>query len=148
MQQMQALVGQSFRSDWIVIDQPMIDAFAAVTGDHQFIHVDPTAAAASPFGTTIAHGFLILSLLPRFAASAAIPQPTGIAMEINYGCNNLRFVSPVRSGTSVRAVFTLRDVIEKRPGQYQRVTEFVVEIAESDRPALVAEWISQLFAHP
>jgi len=131
-------------SDWIAIDQPRIDAFAEVTDDHQFIHVDPAAAAATPFGGTIAHGFLTLSLLSRMAADAML-RPDNIKMGVNYGFEKIRFLAPVRSGSRVRGRFRLQRFEEKRPGQYQFVHEVTVEIEGEDKPALIAEWIGMIF---
>jgi|SRR3954449_7446641 len=131
-------------SDWILVDQARIDAFAQVTEDHQFIHVDPEAAAQTPFGGTIAHGFLTLSLLSRMAADAML-RPEGIKMGVNYGFEKIRFLAPVRSGKRVRGRFRLDRFEEKRPGQYQFVHEVTVEIEGEDKPALVAEWIGMIF---
>lgn len=143
--EMAAQVGGVWRSDWIVLDQAMIDAFADATGDRQFIHVDPVAAAATPFGGTIAHGFLLLSLMPRLAATTDLPRVAEARMEVNYGGNRTRFLSPVRSGSRIRGRFTLLELDEKRPGQWQRTTEYAVEVDGTDKPALIAEWISQFF---
>jgi acyl dehydratase len=131
-------------SDWILIDQPRIDAFAEVTDDHQFIHVDPAAAAVTPFGGTVAHGFLTLSLLSRMAADAML-RPANIKMGVNYGFEKVRFLAPVRSGKRVRGRFTLQRFEEKRPGQYQFVHEVSVEIEGEEKPALIADWIGMIF---
>jgi acyl dehydratase len=131
-------------SDWILIDQRRIDAFAEVTDDHQFIHVDPAAAAMTPFGGTIAHGFLTLSLLSRMAADAML-RPADIKMGVNYGFEKVRFLAPVRSGSRVRGRFRLQRFEEKRPGQYQFVHEVNVEIEGEDKPALIAEWVGMIF---
>jgi acyl dehydratase len=131
-------------SDWILIDQPRINAFAEVTDDHQFIHVDPAAAAMTPFGGTVAHGFLTLSLLSRMAADAML-RPDKIKMGVNYGFEKVRFLAPVRSGSRVRGRFRLDRFEEKRPGQYQFVHEVTVEIEGEDKPALIAEWIGLIF---
>ena len=131
-------------SDWILVDQARIDAFAAVTDDHQFIHVDAEAAARTPFGGTIAHGFLTLSLLSRMAADAML-RPETIRMGVNYGFEKVRFLAPVRSGKRVRGRFRLDRFEEKRPGQYQFVHEVIVEIENEDKPALIAEWIGMIF---
>jgi len=145
-QQMQARIGTETVSDWVEVSQAMIDRFAEATGDRQFIHVDPVAAAATPFGGTIAHGFLTLSLMPLLAASVPdAPQLAGVKMGVNYGGNKVRFLTPVRSGSRVRGRFRLLAFDEKRPGQYQQTTEFIVEIEGADKPALIAEWISQAF---
>lgn len=143
--EMAAQVGGVWRSDWIVLDQAMIDAFADATGDRQFIHVDPVAAAGTPFGGTIAHGFLLLSLMPRLAARTDLPRVAEARMEVNYGGNRTRFLSPVRSGSRIRGHFTLLELDEKRPGQWQRTTEYAVEVDGTEKPALIAEWISQFF---
>jgi acyl dehydratase len=131
-------------SDWIAVDQARIDAFAEVTEDRQFIHVDPDAAARTPFGGTIAHGFLTLSLLSRMAADAML-RPDEVKMGVNYGFDRVRFMAPVRSGKRVRGRFTLTAFDEKRPGQYQFVHQVTVEIEGEDKPALVADWIGMLF---
>ena len=146
VEDMKAMAGQVIgTSDWLTIDQPMINAFADATGDHQFIHVDPERAAQTPFRGTIAHGFLTLSLFPRLYEMSDAPQCGGIRMGVNYGGNKLRFLTPVRSGKRVRGVFTLIELAEKRPGQFQQTLEFTVEIEGEDKPALVAEWIVQFF---
>ena len=131
-------------SDWILIDQAAIDAFADVTQDHQFIHVDPAAAARTPFGGTVAHGFLTLSLLSRMAADAML-RPEEVKMGVNYGFEKVRFLAPVRSGKRVRGRFVLSRFEEKRPGQYQFVHNVTVEIEGEDKPALIAEWIGMMF---
>ena len=131
-------------SDWILVDQPRIDAFAEVTEDRQFIHVDPAAAARTPFGGTVAHGFLTLSLLSRFAEEAML-VPEGVRMGVNYGFERVRFLAPVRSGKRVRGRFTLASLEEKRPGQWQFVHNVTVEIEGEDKPALVADWIGLIF---
>jgi len=131
-------------SDWILVDQARIDAFAEVTEDHQFIHVDPEAAARTPFGGTIAHGFLSLSLLSRMAADAML-RPEGIKMGVNYGFEKVRFLSAARSGNRFRGRFVLAAFEEKRPGQYQFVHNVTVEIEDEDKPALIADWIGMIF---
>ena len=144
--QMQARVGQETVSDWVEVTQAMIDRFAEATGDHQFIHVDPDRAAQTPFGGTVAHGFLTLSLMPLLSSKVPdAPRLADVRMGVNYGGNKVRFLTPVRSGSRVRGRFRLLDFAEKRPGQYQQTTEFTVEIEGQDKPALIAEWISQIF---
>jgi len=141
-----ALVGtETGVSEWVTVTQAMIDTFADATGDHQFIHVDPARAAETPFGGTIAHGFLTLSLLPMLAGKTDGPTVAGVKMGVNYGGNKVRFLAPVRSGKRVRGRFKLLELAEKRPGQWQQTLEFTVEIEGEDKPALVAEWISQFF---
>ena len=132
-------------SDWLLVDQAMIDKFAEATGDHQFIHVNPELAAQTPFGGTVAHGFLSLSLMPALRAQADIPSMAGVKMGVNYGGNRTRFLAPVRSGKRVRGHFKLLEIEEKRPGQYQQTHEFTLEIEGEDKPALIAEWIGQFF---
>jgi len=132
-------------SDWLTVDQSMIDKFAEATGDHQFIHVDPEKAKMTPFGTTIAHGFLSLSLMPVLTAKSDLPRLDGIKMGVNYGGNKTRFLSPVKSGKRVRGRFKLLQIEEKRPGQWQQTVEYTLEIEGEDKPALIAEWISQFF---
>ena len=142
---LQAEIGRTYVSGWLRVDQEMIDRFADVTGDLQFIHVDPEKAAQTPFGGTIAHGFLLLSLLPRLQAGMDRPRPPGVKMAVNYGFERVRFVTPVRSGGSVRARSTLVSVQEKRPGQLQQLADVTLELQGADRPALTAAWIGQIF---
>jgi acyl dehydratase len=145
LEEIKARIGEEVGvSGWILVDQARIDAFADITEDHQFIHIDPQAAALTPFGGTIAHGFLTLSLLSRMAADAML-RPDGIKMGVNYGFEKIRFLAPVRSGKRVRGRFRLDRFEEKRPGQYQFVHEVSVEIEGEDKPALVAEWIGMIF---
>lgn len=131
-------------SGWILVDQARIDAFAEVTEDRQFIHVDPEGAAKTPFGGTIAHGFLTLSLLSRMAADAML-VPEGTRMGVNYGFGKVRFLAPVRAGKRVRGRFTLTSLEEKRPGQIQFVHAVTVEIEGEDKPGLIADWIGLVF---
>ena len=127
-------------SAWMTIDQARIDAFADATEDHQFIHVDPAAAARTPFGGTIAHGLLSLSLLSRMAAEAML-VPEGTRMAVNYGFDRVRFLAPVRSGKRVRGRFTLDSAEEKAPGQWLMRHTVTVEIEGEDKPAVTAEWL-------
>ncbi|WP_174278715.1 MaoC family dehydratase [Sphingomonas bacterium] len=144
--EMKNSVGEERVSDWVEVTQAMIDQFAEATGDHQFIHVDPVRAAMTPFGGTIAHGFLTLSLLPLLSSKVPdLPQIEGTRMAVNYGGNKVRFLTPVRSGSRVRGHFKTLAFDEKRPGQYQHLTEFTVEIEGAPKPAMIAEWISQIF---
>jgi acyl dehydratase len=144
--ELKALVGSNIgTSDWLTIDQPMIDKFAEATGDHQFIHVDVEKAKLTPFGGTIAHGFLSLSIMPVLTAMTDMPRLDGIKMGVNYGGNKTRFLAPVRSGKRVRGHFKLLEIEEKRPGQWQQTVEYTLEIEGEDKPALIAEWISQFF---
>jgi acyl dehydratase len=145
-QELQAKVGEHLgTSEWVLVDQEMINKFADATGDHQFIHVDAEKAKLTPFGGTIAHGFLTLSLLPMLGASVDGPKVTDVKMGVNYGSNKLRFLAPVRSGKRVRSHVKLLELVEKRPGQWQQTNEVTVEIEGEDKPALITEWITQFF---
>lgn len=136
------LIGKDYGlSRWIEIDQARIDAFADCTGDRQFIHVDPVRAAASPFGGTVAHGFLTLSLLP--AMTEDLPHIEGAVMGVNYGLNRLRFIAPVPAGSRVRGRFRLDALDRIAPDEVQIATTVTVEIEGAARPALVAEWLTR-----
>jgi acyl dehydratase len=127
-------------SDWVTIDQSQIDTFADATGDHQWIHVDEERAKSGPFGTTIAHGFLTLSLLPVLVAQ--VYKVENVKMGINYGLNKVRFTSPVPVGSKVRAGVELVSV-DDVAGGVQLTTKVTVEIEGSERPAVVAEWLTR-----
>ncbi len=145
-QEMAGKVGETLgSSEWITVDQEMINKFADATGDHQFIHLDEEKAKLTPFGGTIAHGFLTLSLFPVMMAKSDVEKVAGVKMGVNYGGNKVRFLAPVKSGKKVRGHFKLLSLEEKRPGQWQQTLEFTVEIEGEDKPALMAEWISQFF---
>ena len=131
-------------SDWLIIDQERIDAFAEATDDRQFIHVDPEAAAQTPFGGTVAHGFLSLSMLSRMAAEAML-VPDGLKMAVNYGLDRVRFIAPVRAGKRIRGRFVLDSVDEKAPGQILLRHTVTVEIEGEDKVALTAEWLGLIF---
>lgn len=137
------LVGQVLGiSEWIVVDQPMIDRFADATLDHQFIHVDPERAAAeSPFGGTIAHGFLTLSLLSAMNFDC-LPKIREQTMGLNYGFDKIRFMSPVRSGTRVRGHFTLSDCRFRGAGMLMTTYDVSVEVENEKKPALTATWVT------
>ena len=136
-----ALVGTSFTSRWMVVDQARIDAFAKVTEDELFIHVDPERAKATQFGGTIAHGFLTLSLLSAMAYSA-LPRIEGAVHGVNYGFDRVRFVHPVRSGSRVRAHFTLKAATRRSAREWQLTYEVSVEIEGVRKPALAATWLT------
>ena len=145
-QDIQAKVGETVgTSEWVEVSQERINQFADATGDHQFIHVDEEKAKMTPFGGTIAHGFLTLSLIPMLRAKSDCPRPDGVRMGVNYGGNKVRFLAPVRSGKRVRGHFKLLELVEKRPGQWQETMETTIEIEGEDKPALIAEWMSQFF---
>ena len=131
-------------SDWITIDQERINLFAEVTEDHQFIHVDPEAAKATPFGTTVAHGFLTLSMLSRLASGTVLILE-GVKMGVNYGFEKVRFVNPVKSGKRIRGHFTLMSADTKIPGQWSFKYAIKVEIEGEEKPALIAEWLTMQF---
>lgn len=131
-------------SDWITVDQQRIQMFADATEDQQFIHIDPTAAAQTPFGGTIAHGFLSLSLLSRMAADVML-RPETLKMGVNYGLDRVRFIAPVRSGKRVRGQFTLDSIEAKAPGQLLTRHTVTVEIEGEAKPALTAIWLGMMF---
>ena len=128
-------------SPWRVVTQQMIDMYADAVDDHQFIHVDPERAAATPFGGTIAHGFLTLSLLSAFSYEA-VPPLADVEMGVNYGFDKVRFVTPVKTGARVRARFVLADVNVRPSGWVQVATDVTVEIEGSVKPALTARWLT------
>lgn len=146
IEQLKGKIGEEIGvSDWLLVDQAMIDKFADATGDHQFIHVNPEMAKMTPFGGTIAHGFLTLSLMAGLQQSIEAMAPSGVRMGVNYGGNKVRFLTPVRSGSRVRGRFKLLELEEKRPGQFQQTVEYTLEIEGADKPAVIAEWIALLF---
>jgi acyl dehydratase len=128
-------------SDWLLIDQDRINAFADCTDDNQFIHVDPEKASKTPFGSTIAHGFLSLSMLSHFAASVGCVFENTV-MGINYGFDKVRFLAPVKVNKRVRAHARLLDVQEKKPGRFLVKQEVTIEIEGENTPALIAEWLT------
>jgi acyl dehydratase len=128
-------------SDWVLIDQDRIDSFADATLDRQFIHVDAEKAAQTPFGGTVAHGYLTMSLISHFLPQCSV-LPEDAVMGINYGSNKMRFLQPVVVNSEVRGTATLKEVTEKAPGQLLLKNEFVVQIKGEDKPALVAEILS------
>lgn len=134
-------IDRDLTSDWFQVTQDRIDQFADCTLDHQFIHTDPIRAAETDFGSTIAHGLLSLSMLPYFAESFGT-MIEGTYMGINYGFDKIRFISPVKVDSRIRAVATLKSVKEKRPGQFQFLTHIKVEIEGSAKPALLADWLT------
>ena len=147
-----SLIGQEVGvSRWITVDQPRIDAFARITEDEQFIHVDPDRAKATPFGGTIAHGFLTLSLASAMSYDALAPLD-GVVMGVNYGFDKLRFLAPVPAGSKVRGRFKLLSAEAK--GADDGVTrwllkhELTVEIEGADKPALIAEWLTMQMVKP
>ena len=145
-QDIAAKVGEEIgTSDWVEITQDRINKFAEATDDHQFIHVNEEAAKMTPFGGTIAHGFLTLSMIPYLTQQSDVPRPDGIKMAVNYGGNKTRFLNPVKSGKRIRGCWKLLGMEEKRPGQWQQTVEITVEIEGEDKPALICEWISMFY---
>ncbi|MFB6416519.1 MULTISPECIES: MaoC family dehydratase [Bradyrhizobium] len=142
----QAMVGKEIGvSSWHLIDQPRIDTYADVTEDHQFIHVDPERARKeTAFGTTIAHGFLTMSMLSVMSYEV-MPAIAGTTMGVNYGFDKLRFISPVRSGKRVRGRFVLAEARLRKPNELQSRTNVTVEIEGEDKPALVADWLGLIY---
>lgn len=136
------LVGQALgTSDWLTVDQARVDAFADVTEDHQYVHVDPLRAADTPFGGTIAHGLLTLSLIVRLCLPF-VPHVEGTKLLVNYGFDKVRFPAPVRVGKRIRAHALLREAVERKPGQILMQLDVTVEIEGETKPALTAEWLS------
>ncbi len=131
-------------SEWLAIDQERINLFAEATGDFQFIHVDPAKAAQTPFGGTIAHGFLSLSLIPKLMEGLLV-LPEGLKMVVNYGLDSVRFVQPVKVDSRVRLKVELSDVTEKKPGQWLLKVIATLEIEGEEKPAFVAEPLSLCF---
>ncbi|RDC61305.1 3-hydroxybutyryl-CoA dehydratase [Alteripontixanthobacter maritimus] len=145
-QDIEAKVGQNVAtSEWAEMSQERINQFAEATGDHQFIHVNEEMAKQTPFGGTIAHGFLTLSMIPYLTAESDFPRMDGIKMAVNYGGNKTRFISPVRSGKRIRGHWKLIEMTEKRPGQWQQTCEITIEIEGEEKPALICEWMTQYF---
>ncbi|MDY6828582.1 MAG: MaoC family dehydratase [Pseudomonadota bacterium] len=145
LETLRAQIGQvSGPSEWFTVDQDRINAFADATGDHQFIHVDPEKAKHTPFGGTIAHGYLSLSLLPFLQQDISI-RPEGVKMGVNYGLDKVRFLTPVPAGGRVRVHSKLVSVDEKRPGQYLMKSEVTMEVEGADKPALIAETLGLIY---
>ncbi|MFD2641412.1 MaoC family dehydratase [Pseudomonas japonica] len=132
------------RSEWLKIDQERINLFAEATGDFQFIHVDPAKAAKTPFGSTIAHGFLTLSLIPKLMENILV-LPEGLKMVVNYGLDSVRFIQPVKVDSRVRLAVSLGEVIEKKPGQWLLKATATLEIEGEEKPAYIAEPLSLAF---
>ena len=142
---LRALIGEEVGvSSWHLIDQARIDAFASVTDDHQYIHVDREKAAETPFGGTIAHGFLTLSLLSAMGLEAQ-PKIKGSRLGINYGFDRVRFLSPVKAGKRIRGRFVLGGINEAKPGEVDLHWQVTVEIEEERRPALKADWLNRFY---
>lgn len=141
-----SLVGREVGvSRWITVDQARIDAFARITEDEQFIHVDPERAKATPFGGTIAHGFLTLSLASAMSYDAVAPLD-GMVMGVNYRFDKLRFLAPVPAGSKVRGRFRLLSAEDRGEGRWLLKHELTVEIEGGDKPALIAEWLGMQMA--
>ena len=145
LEDIRARIGQEIGvSEWLTVDQARIHAFAEATEDRQFIHTDASAAAQTPFGGTIAHGFLSLALLSRMGTEAML-IPEGARMAVNYGLDRVRFIAPVRSGKRLRGRFVLDSIEEKAPGQVLMRHNVTVEIEGEEKPALTAVWLGLIF---
>ncbi|WP_439815856.1 MaoC family dehydratase [Zavarzinia sp. CC-PAN008] len=131
-------------SDWFLIDQNRINAFADITEDHMFLHVNPEMAAKTPFGSTIAHGLLTLSMMPVMAYQA-VPGVSGTKMGVNYGYNRVRFMAPVKVNKRIRGKFTVKSIAESEGGKVQIAHECAIEIEGEDKPALLAEWVTMVW---
>lgn len=142
---LEAAVGETYVSEWMTVDQLMIDGFADLTDDLNFIHVDPEKAAETPYGGTIAHGFLTLSLLAPLRSQCPRPRIPGLRMGVNYGFDRVRFIGPVKAGSRIRGSFTVAEVIEKKPGQFLEVTDVSIEIGGEEAPAVAARWLTMFF---
>ena len=140
--QLQDYVGKEVGvTDWIEIDQQRINQFADATGDHQYIHIDPERASKTPFGSTIAHGFLTLSLMSMMSAANGGIKLENAVMGINYGLDKVRFINPVKVGKKIRARFQLVSAEEKKPKHYLIKHNVTIEIDGEEKPALIAEWL-------
>jgi acyl dehydratase len=140
-----ALIGTDLgASDWYLIDQEMVNRFADLTNDHQFIHVNPEAAKMTPFGGTIVHGFFTLSMLAGLQPEGAIVLE-GIKMGVNYGCDRIRFLEPVPVGSRIRARHKLKAVDDKGGGRWLLTSEVTIEIEGREKPALIADWLGMQF---
>jgi acyl dehydratase len=135
-------VGKVYVSDWMLIDQQLIDGFADTTRDWNFMHVDPEAAAKTEFGGTIAHGFLVLSLLAPLRTEIPRQRFPGLRVGVNYGLDRVRWVSPVHSGKRIRGHFTVAAITEDGPGRFREEMDVVVEVEGSDRPSMIARWLT------
>ena len=145
LEELLACVGKDLGfSDWIQIDQERVNQFAECTGDHQSIHVDPEKAKLTPFGCTISHGSLSLSLIPKLM-EGLMPLPKGLKMAVNYGLDSVRFIQPVKVGARVRLGLSLLDAQEKNPGQWLLKARTVLEIEGEAKPAYVAEPLTLCF---
>jgi acyl dehydratase len=136
-------VGNKTTSDWVTMDQDRINAFADCTEDHQFIHIDEEKAAQTPFGGTIAHGFLTLSMLPKLSEGQGV-VPENVVMGINYGSNKVRFLAPVRAGKRIRAHSELMKVDQKDDHRFLLTSSVTIEIEGEETPALVAETLTMI----
>ena len=145
LDEMKTYIGKEIGvSDWFTLDQERINKFADVTEDHMFLHVNPEMAKATPFGGTIAHGLLTLSMVPVMAYQA-MPGMSGTKMGVNYGYNKVRFMAPVKSGKRVRGHFVLKGLEPQSGGRMQILQDVTVEIEGEEKPALIAEWVTMVW---
>lgn len=142
---LQADLGVTYHSEWLTVDQEMIDRFADATKDWQYIHTDPARAAETRFGGTIAHGFLVLSLLSYLEEKSNAARMPDIKVGVNYGFDRVRFVSPVRAGSRIRSASTLTTIKEKAPGHFEQTQDIRIEVEGEEKPAVVATWLTQFF---
>ena len=144
-QELKDKVGQELGvSEWRTVDQSMIDRFADLTDDHQWIHVDREAAGRGPFGAPIAHGFLVLSLMAKMTADAGL-ELRGARMGMNYGFDRVRITNVVRAGDRIRGRIVLKDLVERQPGQWLMTLAVTVEVEGQSKPAVVADWLGLQF---
>lgn len=144
-QALESQLNVTHSSDWMAVDQPRVNAFADATLDHQFIHVDPEKAKATPFGGPIAHGFLTLSLLTHLASEALPPFPEG-AIGINYGFDKVRFLTPVSVNARIQGAFTLTQIQERGPNQFMLTQHCEIRVEGQDKAALIADWLTLMIA--
>ena len=137
--------GKPYVSDWMEVDQALIDQFADLTRDWNFLHVDVDRAAQTEFGGTIAHGFLVMSLFAPLRSETPRPRVPGLRMGVNYGFDRIRFIQPVRSGSRIRGTFTIAALEEVAPGQIREEMDVTIEVEGLARPAVAARWLSMFF---
>lgn len=147
IEEARAGLGQELASPWRTVTQEMIDRFADATDDHQYIHCDPERAGQTPYGGTIAHGFLLVSLLSAMTFET-VPPLAGSTMGVNQGFDELRFMAPVKTGSRIRTKFVLRKVKARPSGWIEIVHDIVMEIEGAEKPALTARWLTLAFVPP
>lgn len=141
----EAETGKTYVSDWLEVDQATINAFADATRDWNFLHVDPEAASKTEYGGTIAHGFLVLSLLAPLRSGLPRPRFPNLRMGVNYGVEKVRFVQPVCSGRRIRGRFKITGIVPDEGGRFREEMDFAIEVEGSERPAVVGRWLTMYF---